>query len=160
MFYVFRFCTAYMLVVISIERFNVLSNSLAYKTKCYSYILLVILCSSELCTHQLDHWKKDSRIYFFLVVTSTLPRFFHEEYKYDEFGNGTYMTTSLYRDKTYNLFWHSWQSLTNTCIPSIALITINGKILWHLAKSKQNDAKISLNNGLRIHVGWVLLVNS
>ena len=47
MFYVFRFCTAYMLVVISIERFVVLSNSLAYKTKCYSYILFVVLCSSE-----------------------------------------------------------------------------------------------------------------
>ena len=48
MFYTFRFCSAYMLVVISFERFVVLSNSLAYKTKCYSYILLVILCSSEL----------------------------------------------------------------------------------------------------------------
>ena len=48
MFYMFRFCTAYMLVVISIERCIVLSNSLAYNTKCYSYILLVVLCSSEL----------------------------------------------------------------------------------------------------------------
>ena len=47
MFYMFRFCTAYMLVVISIERWIVLSNSLAYNTKCYSYILLVVLCSSE-----------------------------------------------------------------------------------------------------------------
>ena len=121
----------------------------------------VTLISSWLYCAQVSYpltWslKKDSRIYFFLVVTSTLPRFFHKEYKYDEFGNGTYMTTSLYRDKTYNLFWHSWQSLTNTCIPSIALCTINGKILWHLAKSKQIDAKISQNNGLRIHVGWVV----
>ena len=48
MFYVFRFCTAYMLVVISIERFNVLSNSLAYKTK-------VTLISSWLYCAQLSY---------------------------------------------------------------------------------------------------------
>ena len=64
------------------------------------------------------------------------------------------MATSLYRDKTYNLFWHTWQALIYSFIPTIAMCTINGKILWNLAKSKQNDAEISLNdlNGLRIHV--------
>lgn len=94
-------------------------------------------------------------IYFFLIlVTCNIPRFFHYEYKHDEFGNGTYMATSLYRDKVYHLFWHTWQSLIYTFIPIIALCTINGKILWSLARSKQNDAEISQNNGLRIHVGW------
>ena len=48
MFYMLRFCTTYMLVVISIERCIALSNLLGYKTKCYSYILLVVLFSSEL----------------------------------------------------------------------------------------------------------------
>jgi hypothetical protein len=105
-------------------------------------------------------WKKIQELYFFLIVTCNIPRFFHYEYKYDEFGNGTYMATSLYRDKVYHLFWHTWQSLIYTFIPIIALCTINGKILWNLAKSKQNDAEISQNNGLRIHVGWVFLVGS
>ena len=48
MFYMLRFCTTYMLLVISIERYIALSNLLGYKTKCYSYILLVVLFSSEL----------------------------------------------------------------------------------------------------------------
>ena len=47
-FYMLRFCTSYMLVVISIERCMALSNLLGYKTKCYSYIFLVVLFSSEL----------------------------------------------------------------------------------------------------------------
>ena len=46
--YMFRFCTTYMLVVISIERCIALSTLLVYKSKCYSYILLVVLYSSEL----------------------------------------------------------------------------------------------------------------
>ena len=111
-------------------------------------------------THLLDLWKKIQELYFFLTVTCNIPRFFHYEYKHDEFGNSTYMATSLYRDKMYHLFWHTWQSLIYTFIPIIALCTINGKILWNLAKSNQNDAEISQNNGLRIHVGWVFLVRS
>ena len=48
MFFMFRFCTTYMLVVISIERHIALSNLIAYKSRCYSYIILVVLYSSEL----------------------------------------------------------------------------------------------------------------
>ena len=47
-FYMLRFCTSYMLVVISIERHIALSNLIAYKSRCYSYIILVVLYSSEL----------------------------------------------------------------------------------------------------------------
>ena len=100
--------------------------------------------------------KKGSRLYFFFIVTCNVPRFFHYEYKHDEFGKGTYVATSLYRDRIYHIFWHTWQSLIYTFIPIIALCSINGKILWNLSKSKQKDAEICQNNGLRIHVGWVL----
>ena len=89
----------------------------------------------------------------YFAVTSNVPRFFHYMYTYDESGNFTFITTSLFRDKTYSQFWHSCQSITNTSVPFIALGTINGKILWNLAKSKQNDLEMSQNNGLRIHVG-------
>ena len=63
------------------------------------------------------------------------------------------MTTLLSQDNSYNHFWHAWQSLTNICVPFTALGTINGRILWNLAKSKQNDAEMNQNDGLRIHVG-------
>ena len=90
----------------------------------------------------------------FIVVSSNVPRFFHYEYTRDESDNLTFMTTLLSRDNSYNHFWHAWQSLTNICIPFTALGTINGRILWNLAKSKQNDAEMNPNDGLRIHVGW------
>ena len=48
MFFMFRFCTSYMLVVISIERCIALSNALVYKSRCHSYILLVVFYTSEL----------------------------------------------------------------------------------------------------------------
>ena len=51
MFFMFRFCTTYMLVVISIERYIALSNLMVYKSRCHSYIILVVLYSSELVTH-------------------------------------------------------------------------------------------------------------
>ena len=77
MFYMFRFCTAYMLVVISIERFVVLSNSLAYKTKCYSYILLVILCSCEyILTIYLIFEKRFKNYISFLQLHVTYHDFF------------------------------------------------------------------------------------
>ena len=86
-----------------------------------------------------------------ILVFSIVPRFFHYEYTH---GNSTFVTTSLSRDKSYNQFWHAWQSLTSTFIPFTALGTINVKILWNLAKSKLNDAEMSQNDGLRIHIGW------
>ena len=51
MFFMFRFCTTYMLVVISIERYIALSNLMVYKSRSYSYIILVLLYSGELVTH-------------------------------------------------------------------------------------------------------------
>ena len=47
MFFMFRFCTTYMLVAISIERYIALSNLIGYKSRCNSYIRLVVLYSSE-----------------------------------------------------------------------------------------------------------------
>ena len=48
LFYMLRFCTTYILVFISIERYIALSNLISYKTKWYSYILLVTFYSSKL----------------------------------------------------------------------------------------------------------------
>ena len=151
--YILRFCTTYMLVVISIERYIALSTLLVYKSKCYSYILLVVLYSSEL--PKLDLGKNEEQIVknFSFLVTSNIPRFFHYEYTHDDSGT-VFTTTSLLQDETYNQFWHLWQSVTDTCIPFIALGTINSKLLWNLAKSKQNDAELSqTDTELRIHVG-------
>ena len=53
-----------------------------------------------------------------ILVFSSVPRFFHYEYTH---GNSTFVTTSLSRDKSYNQFWHAWQSLTSTFIPFTAL---------------------------------------
>ena len=57
MFFMFRFCTTYMLVVISIERYIALSNLMVYKSRCYSYIILVVLYSSELVINANNLWK-------------------------------------------------------------------------------------------------------
>ena len=48
LFYMLRFCTTYILVFISIERYIALSNLISYKTKWYSYIFLVTFYSSRL----------------------------------------------------------------------------------------------------------------
>ena len=69
------------------------------------------------------------------------------------------MYTSLFRDKTYNQFWNSWQAISNTFLPFIALGTINGKTLWNLAKSNKKWCRIESKHGLRIHVGWVYEIN-
>ena len=130
-----------------------LSNLLGYKTKCYCHIFLVVLFSSELNLS----WTFFHQYIFrnlFILVFSSVPRFFHYEYTHNELGNFTFVTTSLSRDKSYNQFWHAWQSLTSTFIPFTALGTINVKILWNLAKSKLNDTDMSQNDGLRILVGW------
>ena len=76
MFYMFRFCTAYMLVVISIERCIVLSNSLAYKTKCYSYIFLVVLCSSKNQPNFLTFERRFEKNISFLQLPVTYQDFF------------------------------------------------------------------------------------
>ena len=48
MFYMLRFCTTYILVFISIERYIALSNLISHKIKWYSYIILVTFYSSKL----------------------------------------------------------------------------------------------------------------
>ena len=157
MFFMFRFCTSYMLVVISIERCIALSNALVYKSRCHSYILLVVFYTSEL-PNLCNLWWKFQELFaktFSLVVTSNVPTFFKYEYVHDEYGNvTTFKATSLFQDKTYSQFYRSWQALTNTFLPFVALGSINVKILWNLTKFKQNEAEISQNDGLRIHVGW------
>jgi hypothetical protein len=46
-FYMFRFCTIYMIILVSIERHNALSDSFDHTPRPCIYILLVILFSGK-----------------------------------------------------------------------------------------------------------------
>lgn len=118
--YMLPFMTIYMVVVVSIERFQAIVYPLYHRPSCWPYVLFVVLTG----------------------VTITIPCFFHYESIHDKNGNiSGYKEYILGLSKAYRLFFEVFLIIIGTFGPFVCILFCNICIFWTLKKSKVKQSK-------------------